>query len=221
MERIRTSWEALAGKWKIGLIGGLISLIIIGIGGAWWFQSAVAPPVAVKAAQKLEPATVKPNQTKPRSSSSSKNKAPDRVVVDVKGAVKQPGVYTVATNTRVDQVIRLAGGFLPSADANQVNLAQKATDQSILYVPNQGEKPPMGPNEQSASPAGPTSDRKVNLNQADATQLQSVSGIGAKKAEKIVAYRQQTGNFKTVDELKNVPGFGAKTVTQLASSLTV
>ncbi|USS89491.1 ComEA family DNA-binding protein [Fructilactobacillus cliffordii] len=223
MERISEWWEQLAWKWKGSLVGvgGLVGLLCVGI--FWWSNQTATPAPAIKttpatAVASKEKATAKPVKAKPTGN----------VVVDVKGAVKQPGVYQVAPDTRVDKIIQLAGGFLESADANQVNLAQKATDQTILYVPNQGEKPPVGPSNaqagsasNAATPAGSGSTGKINLNQADATQLQSISGVGAKKAEKIIAYRQQTGSFKAVDDLKNVPGFGSKTVTQLQDSLTV
>ncbi|USS90928.1 ComEA family DNA-binding protein [Fructilactobacillus carniphilus] len=226
MERISEWWEQLAWKWKGSLvgIGVLIGLLCLGI--FWWSNQTATPDPTMKVTQAAttapkEKATAKPVKAKPTGN----------VVVDVKGAVKHPGVYQMEPDTRIDKIIQLAGGFLESADVNQVNLAQKATDQTILYVPNQGEKPPVGPSNATAGPAtagntatpagSGSSTGKINLNQADATQLQSISGVGAKKAEKIIAYRQQTGSFKAVDDLKNVPGFGVKTVTQLQDSLTV
>ncbi|USS87291.1 ComEA family DNA-binding protein [Fructilactobacillus hinvesii] len=225
MERISEWWEQQSWQIKTGMIALALCLGLLG-GGCWWLTHQASQTVPLTngmqatstTGAKLKPAT-------------SKEKKISNVIVDVKGAVKQPGVYRVAPDTRVDKVIQLAGGFLASADANQVNLAQKATDQSILYVPNQGEQPPVGPapnaaitssKESASSTTGASSGgSKINLNQADVTQLQSISGVGAKKAEKIIAYRQQTGSFKTVADLKNVPGFGAKTVTQLQDSLTV
>ncbi|KRM91679.1 helix-hairpin-helix domain-containing protein [Fructilactobacillus florum] len=139
-------------------------------------------------------------------------------VVEVKGAVQRPGVYHLPPGTRCETLIQQAGGFTPTADQRQVNLAKKLLDQESLYVPAQGENksitmPTGGGSEQPSEP--------INLNEADVTKLQQIDGVGAKKAEKIVAYRQAHGEFKSVDDLKNVAGFGVKTVAKLKDNLTI
>jgi len=156
--------------------------------------------------------------------------------VDVKGAVKQPGLYQVRTDMRVADALTLAQGMLPQADQAQVNLAAKVTDQQVIYVPVKGEKPPTMP----APPATPSTNSGtiktnqngvaakasgtkavVNLNTADVATLQKLSGVGQKKAEKIIAYREQHGGFKSVADLKKVGGFGDKTLAKFKDQLTV
>lgn len=135
---------------------------------------------------------------------------------------------------RVADVIQLAQGMQPQADQQQVNLAAKVTDQQVVYVPARGEQlPAIATATPSPTPATTTagggspastsagSSEKVNLNTADVAAFQKLSGVGQKKAEKIIAYRQQHGNFKSVDDLKNVSGFGEKTVAKYKDQLTV
>ena len=118
------------------------------------------------------------------------------------------------------EAIEQAGGSLPTADLNQVNLAKQLTDQQVIYIPLVGEKIAGANNIQTGSSAD--GDQPiVNLNTATKEQLQTITGIGEKKADKILAYRQEHGEFKSVEELKSVDGFGDKTVAKLQSSLSV
>lgn len=163
-----------------------------------------------------------------------------QMYVDVKGAVKNPGVYQVSANMRVVDAIDLAGGYNRSADKKKINLAQKLTDQQVIYVPIRGEKAtpvtstvaasptpaeatPEASTDSSASAADGASGmaQQINLNTADKTKLQELTGIGDKKADQIIAYRQAHGQFKNIEELKNVPGFGDKTFANLKSSICV
>ena len=143
--------------------------------------------------------------------------------VDVKGAVKQPGMKKVESTMRVIDAVQLAGGFTSSADEKQVNLAQKLTDSQVVYIPKRGEKvPASAAGTPATSGAGTESQApQVNLNTADATELQQLDGVGEKKAEKILAYRQEHGGFKSADDLKNVNGFGDKTLERLRPQIVV
>lgn len=136
-----------------------------------------------------------------------------QMYVDVKGAVKNPGVYQINPNMRVVDAINLAGGYNRSADKKQINLAQKLTDAQVIYVPIRGEKgapitstvtPTTGGGESATADnsapddSGNTgqSNEQINLNTADKTKLQELNGIGDKKADQIIAYRQAHGQFK-------------------------
>jgi len=144
--------------------------------------------------------------------------------VDVKGAVKQPGMKKVESTMRVIDAVQLAGGFASNADEKQVNLAQKLTDSQVVYIPKRGEKVPTSVAGSSAAGGGASSESEtpqVNLNTADLAGLQQLDGVGEKKAEKILAYRQEHGGFKSADELKNVNGFGDKTLERLKPQITV
>lgn len=160
-----------------------------------------------------------------------------QIYVDVKGAVRNPGVYQVKSNMRICDAVDLAGGFNRSADKKQVNLAKRLTDQQVVYIPIRGEikgnqfkdgdaKPIASEqsesNEDIINSENTNSDNnQINLNSADKTKLQELTGIGEKKADQIIAYRQAHGNFKKIDELKDVPGFGDKTFMNLKSSICV
>lgn len=173
----------------------------------------------------------------------------DYVYVDVKGAIKHPGVYKVPNGKRVGDVLSLAGGPLEGADTTQINFAHKLEDQMVIYIPKVGESFPIentvgvyGSDDKSdqneANSAAETissaqtqtdstsqdqggNDGKINLNTASKEQLMQLTGIGDKKADEIIAYRQQNGNFKTIDDLKNVSGIGDKTFEKISSQITV
>lgn len=74
---------------------------------------------------------------------------------------------------------------------------------------------------QESAPAQQNQEEKINLNTATEAELQTISGIGAKKAQEIIRFRDEQGPFKTVEELKNVPGIGEKTVERLKDMLTM
>ncbi len=92
----------------------------------------------------------------------------------------------------------------------------------IIYVPKKGESVPQSLETlQESAPAQQNQEEKINLNTATEAELQTISGIGAKKAQEIIRFRDEQGPFKTVEELKNVPGIGEKTVERLKDMLTV
>ena len=130
--------------------------------------------------------------------------APEIITVDVKGAVKQPGVYELRSDSRVHDAIHKAGGMTAEANSQSVNLAQKLSDEAVIYVAKEGEDvPALGSSESPATSSA--SDRKtgkVHLNRATESELQTVSGIGQKRAQDIIAYRDANGPFRSVDDLK-------------------
>lgn len=146
--------------------------------------------------------------------------------VDVKGAVKTPGLYRVKEGDRMIDAITLAGGLTEKADEKQLNLAQKVHDEMVIYVPEKGEEPgeylPQFGQQSGGSPAvGEEVGGKVNINKADASQLETLPGIGPAKAKAIIDYREQQGGFKQEEDLKNVSGIGEKTFEKLQDSITV
>ncbi|MBD5806015.1 competence protein ComEA [Lactobacillus sp. 0.1XD8-4] len=156
------------------------------------------------------------------SESSSIKTDPKIVAVDIKGAVQQPGVYQLKADSRVNEALTAAGGPLANADLRQVNLAKQLTDQQMIYIPVVGETPPMS----ATSNALPTKNESgnsptINLNTATKEQLCQITGIGDKKADLILQYRQEHGQFKSIDELKEINGFGEKTVAKLKDYLAV
>ncbi len=152
----------------------------------------------------------------------TKERAETMIYVDIKGAVKVPGIYQLKNQQRIWDALALAGGVSEEADTAQVNYAQKVKDQMIIYVPKKGEAVAQSLETlQESAPAQQNQEEKINLNTATEAELQTISGIGAKKAQEIIRFRDEQGPFKTVEELKNVPGIGEKTVERLKDMLTM
>lgn len=165
------------------------------------------------------------NTSNDSKASQSTTDKPDKIYVEIKGSVAQPNVYQVAADARINDLVKLAGGLTKDADSRQINLAQPLQDGMSIYVPKKGEdllvQEQTGPPVTSSAIGEAGVPNKINLNQADATQLQQVSGIGPKKAADIIDYRQKDGPFKSVDELTNVNGIGEKTLANIRDELCV
>ena len=144
-------------------------------------------------------------------------------VVQVAGAVRRPGVYRLRADRRVDDAVRQAGGPTARADLAGVNLAAKVSDGQQVIVPAAGAAggaaavPAAGSGGAAAAAPG----QKLNLNTAAAEQLDQLDGVGPATAQKIVAYRQAHGGFRSVTELDQVPGIGEKKLAGLKDRVRV
>ena len=144
----------------------------------------------------------------------------DLITVDVKGAVKAPGIYDLPVGSRVNDAVQKAGGLTEQADSKSLNLAQKVSDEALVYVPTKGEE--SASQQAGSGTASSTSkEKKVNLNKASLEELKQVKGLGGKRAQDIIDHREANGKFKSVDELKKVSGIGAKTIEKLKDYVTV
>jgi competence protein ComEA len=135
------------------------------------------------------------------------------VVVQVAGAVTQPGVYRLAEGARVVDLVEAAGGALADADLQALALAGRLTDGQRVQVPRQGEVLPpsvLGVPAADASGAGGASApmTPVDLNAATMAELDALPGIGPATAQAILTYRERNGPFRTVDDLGEVQGIG-------------
>lgn len=152
-------------------------------------------------------------------------KVPDKMMVDVKGQIKLPGVYHANAGERVIDVISRAGGLTDQADQSQVNFAAHVEDEMVIYIPAKGEEGAITPEPSGGSIASIGSSRdsqgKINLNKADENELQNLPGIGPAKAAAIIEYRNTSGPFKAVDDLKNISGIGDKTFEKLKDLVVV
>ena len=142
----------------------------------------------------------------------------DLITVDVKGAVKSPGIYDLPVGSRVNDAVQKAGGLIDNADSKSINLAQKISDEALVYVPTKEE---VANQESYSNATGNKESKKVNLNKASPEELKQVKGLGAKRAQDIIDHRETNGKFKSVDELKKVSGIGAKTIEKLKEYVTV
>ena len=155
----------------------------------------------------------------------------DKIQVDIEGAVVNPGVYELAGNSILEDLIQIAGGFTKTVDTNlvaqTVNRAQKLKDGDKFYIPILGDEISA-----QASRGGVTLDNdygsiqgvqtgKININTANQTELESLPGIGEVKANAIVTYRDSHGGFKSIDEIKNVTGIGDATFNNIKDLIIV
>jgi competence protein ComEA len=132
------------------------------------------------------------------------------VVVHVAGAVRHPGIIELAAGSRVADAIDLAGGALPRANLDLLNLAAIVVDGTQILVPSGTSAVSVaGPT------AGPTSPALVNLNSADQAMLETVPGLGPVKAGAILAYRTEIGGFTSIDQLLEVTGIGPATLESI------
>lgn len=146
---------------------------------------------------------------------------PEEIVVDVKGAVKQPGIYHLPAGARVFQAIEAAGGTTEEADESLLNLADFLSDGMAVIVPMQGEAPHELLQMTAGSAGDSPSGSKVNVNRATEAELQTLTGIGPSKAAAIIRDREENGPFETVDELTRVSGIGEKTLENIRDDVTV
>lgn len=137
------------------------------------------------------------------------------VIVDIKGEVVQPGVYEVAFDARIHDVIELAGGFSGEADQTHVNLAQKVQDEMMIIVPKIGEAVST-----SGSNTSSSSD-KVKINYATQEEIETLSGIGPSKAQAIIQYREEHGFFNSVEDLLQISGIGEKTLEKIKEDIQI
>lgn len=167
-----------------------------------------------------------------------KSVAPSPIYVDVKGQVQQPGLYELKAGMRVADAISLAGGSLPDADLDQINLAQPLTDGAAVVIPKKsarsdglsavrpfpGMLPQLSADATGVTGTGSTSsqaDSRVNLNTATAEELMTLPGIGQAKAQAIIAYRTEKKPFRTPEDLKNISGIGDKMYERLKDRIRV
>ena len=165
---------------------------------------------------------------------------PEMIYVDVCGAVANPGVFQLAAGSRVFQAIEAAGGYLPEAVQNCVNRAGVLTDGQQLYILTQEEMEQQGldPAEMAGASDGQMNgsagtgqntgiaaqaqqDNRININTADETQLTTLTGIGATRAQAIIAYRQENGPFAAIEDIMNVQGIKEGTFAKIKDEIVV
>jgi competence protein ComEA len=140
-----------------------------------------------------------------------------RLIVDVAGAVRKPGVYRMTAGARVEDALKRAGGATSHADLSQINRAAKLEDGRQVLVPRRARaQTASGPATAPATPAQP-----VNLNSATLEQLDTLDGVGPTTARKIIDFRTAHGGFGSVDELDQIPGIGEKKLAALREQVRV
>ncbi|TQK73458.1 competence protein ComEA [Brevibacillus sp. AG162] len=154
-----------------------------------------------------------------------KEPPPSPLYVDVKGQVKNPGLYQFEPGTRVANAIEKAGGALPDADLVQINLAEPLTDGAALVIPAKGAAAPVSTSiglvQSSARMSTTGASTTININTATVEELMSLPGIGEARAKAIVDYRSKQGPFRSADDLKQIEGIGEKMFARIKDRLAV
>jgi competence protein ComEA len=180
------------------IILGILVLLLL-TGGIWRAaQFKPAPPEVVRESFSEEE-TVK--------------NEPELITVHLVGAVNYPGVYHLPAGSRVYELLDLCGGFAPEADRESLNQARPLLDGEQIHIKQAGEAP--------ASSSESSSSAKININQASASELTALPGIGEVRAGQIVDHREKNGYFKDPRELMDVSGIGDKTFDSIKDLVTV
>ena len=144
------------------------------------------------------------------------------IVVDVRGAVRAPDVYSLPASARMHDAIAAAGGLATDADAQRLNMAQRLRDEAHIYVPHRGEAATAQATQPDiAADAAGSGAPALDLNTASASDLEALDGIGKVLAARIVAYREANGPFRAVEDLQNVPGISKTIFAGLVGTLMV
>lgn len=156
--------------------------------------------------------------------------------IDIKGSVKNPGVYEFKKNDRVIDAINMAGGLLKNANTSNINLSQKLVSEMVIYVMNNSEikngskviscdtkckTEVIEVNNCVEEKKLETSKNKININTATVEDFTSLSGIGEAKAKSIVEYRNINGNFKSIEDIKNISGIGEALFNKIKDNIVV
>jgi competence protein ComEA len=159
------------------------------------------------------------------------------LIVDIKGHVKNPGVYSFkeSDNARIINLIEKAGGLLKDADTSTINLSKKIEDEMIIIIYSKSEitnyvktqddlKKKLEICENKLKNDGcikeTVTNTKININEASISELETLNGIGRTRAEAIVEYRKKS-RFKTIEEIMNVDGIGESLFANIKENITV
>jgi len=193
-----------------GLRALAFAAVVVVLGAAlfaWWSRprpEPVVPPVAATMAAggagAVEPASTEPAE----------------LVVAVSGEVREPGLVRLPLGSRVADAIEAAGGLLPGANVDHLNLARKVTDGELITV---GIPPPPG--EPAGGGDGAGTGGLVNLNTAALAELETLPGIGPALAQRIIDYRTEHGPFTSVGQLRQVSGIGDARFAELEDLVTI
>lgn len=143
------------------------------------------------------------------------------ITIYISGEVNNPGVVNIESDKRLSDAIDKLGGLTQSADLNNINLAMKIEDAKHYIVPKIGEEIKNDETINNENQNNNKYNDKVNINHATVEELEKLTGIGQATANKIINYREEYGDFKSIEELKNVNGIGDKKYEQIKDEITL
>lgn len=146
-----------------------------------------------------------------------KENANSIITIYVNGEVKKPGVYELKENSRIEDAIKIAGGFSEEADKYKLNLAKKIKDEDYIYV----DKIKKENNSSEDKTKGINNDGKININEASKDELKTIPGIGDVTAQKIIDYRENNRGFNSIEDIKKIDRIGEKTFEKLKDKIDI
>lgn len=170
------------------------------------------------------PVTAEAATAAPAPGTKKEYRTPELFPVYLVGCIKQPGVVYVPEGAILQDAVLLAGGFTEEADPEAVNLACRLAQNMMIKVPSASEQDKnwlLDPGDDPAFPSAPTERKRININTAGAGELATLPGIGESTANKIIAYREANGLFRTPEDLMNVPGIKEGRYAELKAYITV
>jgi competence protein ComEA len=228
--RVDPGLRAAAGLGVCMLLVATVCLLWVWSGSPDRVTLRAGTAASVPSHANTSPTSAVPSPTGSPTSVTGSVAAGARVVIDVAGKVRRPGVYRLPVGSRVDDAVRAAGGALPGISLDGVNLAAVLTDgqQVAVGVPAVVGAPVgsgagaggAGGGAATGSAAGGPSAAPVDLNTATAEQLQTLPGIGPVLAQNVLDYRAAHGSFASVAQLNDVPGIGPTKFAALRSRVT-
>jgi competence protein ComEA len=217
LERFADRLRDLRGDPRVGIAALVVVALVAGF---IWYRLGADDPGASSTTRRSPSSAAPTDGSAPTGTANAKKG--QRVTVHVAGAVATPGVYDLAADARVIDAVEAAGGGVPEADLNRLNLAAKVADGQRVLVQRAGEAAPAGSGTPGgaggggAEPAG-----LVNVNSATQAELEALPGIGPTLAEAIITERERRGGFRSVNELRDVRGIGEKRFADLQDKVTV
>ena len=180
-----------------------IFIMIIGVG--MYIYKSNSDPITIEDNRE----SIEMQETEDKNEKTAENV----IIVHVAGAVKKPGIVKLKEGSRVEDAVNEAGGLEDNADISNINLAYILEDGIKIKIPTLDEKE-LSDNSYIIEDIGDKVENskskkdKININTASESELETLEGIGASLAEKIVEYREKNGKFKNIEDIKNVTGIG-------------
>lgn len=151
-----------------------------------------------------------------------------KISIYISGAVNSPGVVELKSNERLMEGVKLCDGLTDEADTNRINLAMKVKDEGHYIIPKEGEEIALNDsnenienNNNDGNDSAEGDNKKININGASKEELDSLPGVGEVTAQKIIDYREENKEFKSIDEIKNVKGIGENKFNDLKDYICI
>lgn len=183
-----------------------------------------------------EPEIIKEEKVEKKEKKVNENK----VKIDIKGQIQNPGVYELTNENNVMDAINQAGGLTELSDTSNINLSKKLIDEMVIIIYSKEEIQNMQEKEKITCPPcndacvkeedekgkieineEAETDEIININEASKEELQKLKGIGESKANAIIEYREKEGKFETIEDIKNVPGIGESAFEKIKNNIRV